>query len=398
MVQEDNQSEREWEIEQSYLKDLSIEINSLQEQLIQPLHQEVQQLEEKKVRLLQEIEQLELQKEVITPPPKPQLQKSLLTKLGFFLAFLSTLCLACQNIVIAIILNPSSVFGNFAKGGYLTPGVTNSLLILWLRMLVVVPLLFIVSRFIHPSSWQVIKKVIDCQDWGLTSKVIACGFLLFLSQLLIYLSLGFLPVGVAVTLFFIFPLATILFTWFLFGESPNLIRTIIIVITAVGLLLTILLGKQGEVSFSWLGITTAIGSGITFAIYLLITQLCAKKLHPVPFSVLNFLSILLFSFLGLLIILPFNNQFSLEPEIWTKLIISGFLLGTLTLLSYLSSNISIRFIGAGASSTIGAVNPGLTACLGWFILGQGLGKQFWGIGLVTFGIIALSLVRISSRK
>ncbi len=412
MVQQDNQPDRELEKGQSYLEDLNAEIDELRKELIQPLYEEITQLEEKKACLLAEIKQLELQKhkttveqvettsqeEVITPPGKPQPQNSFLIQLGFLLAFLSTLCLSCQNIVIAIILNPSSLFGRFATGGYINPTIEHSLLILWLRMLVVVPLLFVLSRFIYPPSWQVIKKVIDCQDWGLTSKVFVSGFFLFLSQLLICLSLGFLPVGVAVTSFFIFPVATILFGWFLFREPPNKIRTVVMVVAIVGLLLTLFLGKQGEVDVSWLGVTAAISSGITFAIYIVLTQLCSRKLHPVPFSVLNFISILIFSFLALLIILPFDSQFSITTEIWRKLIFSGLLLGMLTLLSYLLSNVSIRFIKAGHSSIIGAINPGLTACLGWFVLGQGLGKQVWGVLLVTVAVIAISLERMYSRS
>ena len=367
------------------------------QKLIQSLQQEVKQLEDRKVFLLDEIEQLELQKQQIIEntklTAKPQPQKKFLVKLGFLLAFLSTLCLSCQNIVIATILSPSSLFGKLTTGGYITPTVESSLLILWFRMLMVVPLLFVISRFIYPPSWGVIKKIIDCQDSGLTIKVLASGFFLFLSQILIYLSLGFLPVGTAVTIFFIFPVATILLAWFLFRERPNLVRTIVMVIAGLGILLTIVLSSDS----SWFGVNTAICSGITFAIYIVLTQLCGRKLHPVPFSVLNFITILICSFLGLLIILPFNAQFSIEPEVWIKLIISGLLLGILTLLSYLFSNISIRFIGAGNSAIMGGINPGLTACLGWFVLGQSLGYEVGGIVLSTLGIIGISLERIYNR-
>lgn len=367
------------------------------QKLIQSLHQEVKQLEAKKAYLLAEIKQLELQKQEIIEnsksPAKTKHQKGFLFKLGFFLAFLSTLYLSCQNIIIAIILNPSSLFSKLTVGGYITPTVESSLLILWLRMLIVVPLLLVISRFIYPPSWGAIKKVIDCQDWSLTSKVITSGFFLFLSQILIYLSLGFLPVGTAVTIFFIFPIATIFFTWFLFGESPNLVRTIVMAIAGLGILLTVVLSS----SFSWFGINTAIGSGVTFAIYIILTQLCGRKLHPVPFSVLNFITILIFSFLGLLIILPLNAQFSIEAEVWIKLIISGLLLGILTVISYLFSNMSIRLIGAGNSSIMGTINSGLTGFLGWLILGQRLGYEIVGIALVTLGVMGISLERMYRR-
>jgi drug/metabolite transporter (DMT)-like permease len=309
------------------------------------------------------------------------------------LVLLSSLALSFLNIVITVILNKSRLFGVFELGGFISPSVGNSLLILWLRMLVVVPLMTGLTTILYPNMWRDIKQFAQSNDQPLFLKVIGSGFFLFLSQVLIYMALGPISPGVAITIFFIYPIVTVLLAWLLFGDRPSSFRGIIIACVFLGVLLIML--PTGAAKLSGLGVAAAAGSGIAFAIYVILTQMCAKKLHPIPFSWINFVIILGFSGLSLAGPLPESWRFEVDPDMWPSLIISSVILGAITLVSYLFNNIGISLIGAARASILGATGPALTALLALVIIQRALQPlQMFGMLLVTLGVAALSFERL----
>ncbi|MEC4984131.1 MAG: EamA family transporter [Oscillatoria sp. PMC 1068.18] len=336
-------------------------------------------------------------------PTKRQPKTQSKLQLGITLALFSSLALSLYNVVVAVILTPASVFGLFDLGGYISPSVGNSLLILWLRMVVVVPMMAVLAGFLYPRTWQDIMNSLQSKDWGLWLKVSGSGFFLFVSQVLIYIAFGSaLSPGVVITIFFIFPIVTVLLSWLLFGERPSLIRSIATAIVFFGVVLISLAGGASVAGFPLRGVSTAVGSGVTFAFYVLLTQASAKKLHPVPFSVVNFVTILIFSGLSLFIFpflpLPASWDVSVDPLMWSNLIVSGIILGGLTLLSYLLNNIAISLIGAARASIFGATGPVLTTILAWLIIGRSLiGIQWVGMFIVTLGVLGLSLERMLKK-
>jgi drug/metabolite transporter (DMT)-like permease len=312
------------------------------------------------------------------------------------MVLLYSLVLSFQNIVIAVILNKSPIFGLFELGGFISPSIGNSLLILWLRMLVVVPLMAILATVLYPPMWRDIKQFAQSKDWPVFFQVVASGFFLFLSQVLIYLALGPLSPGVAITIFFVYPIFTVLLAWGLFGDRPSLFRASIIISVLVGVVL-IMLPTGARVNLSGVGVAAAVGSGITFAFYVILTQVCAKKLHPIPFSWVNFAVILVFSSLSLLC-LPDVWTLDVDAAMWPNLIISCLILGGTTLAGYLLNNIGISMIGAARASILGSTGPALTALLAWIIIQKALHfQQIFGMLLVTLGVAALSLERLRSQ-
>lgn len=328
---------------------------------------------------------------VLPRPPKQKVSVSQL-QLGFFLVLFSSLILSLQNVVISIILNMSSVFGMFEMGGFISPSFGNSLLILFLRMLVVVPFMAILSQVLYPSSWQEIRRFLRSRDWVAFGYVVGCGFFLFASSALIYMALGVLSPGVALTLFFIFPIVTVVCAWIFFGDRPSIVRWGATFTVFLGIVLIAL--PRGEVTLSSLGIATAIGAGVTFAFHVLLIQSCTKRLHPVPFSVLNFGVILIFSFLSLFIPLPGQMAIAIEPGQWWNLLASGCALGGLTLVAYLTQNIGVSYIGAARASILGATGPALTSLLALLIIARPLTAiQFLGMLVVTAGVLGQNLER-----
>ena len=125
----------------------------------------------------------------------------------------------------------------------------------------------------------------------------------------------------------------------------------------------------------------------------------AGKLHPIPFSLINFAGIFVFSALGLMIPKPVEWSANIDPTVWSGLIVGSIILGILTLSSYVLNSFAIRFAGAARASIIGTFGPALTAILALCTIGEILGvKQVFGMILVIFGVVAMSFERMFAAK
>lgn len=334
------------------------------------------------------------------PPQTPSPPSSV--QVGLFLALMSALVLSLFNVCLRILLKtpdtPKVMFGLFEIDGVITPGLGNSLLILLLRMVVVMLLMPFLATFLYPAVWTDIRRFLNSGDSKLIVTVIGSGFFLFLSQVCIYIAIGEIPTGIAITIFFVYPIITVLASWGLFGDRPTLIRIGAMVTILIGGILSLPNFFGGAAGNTEIGVLAALGAGIAFAGYVLLTQIAAGKLHPIPFSLVNFASIFVFCALSLMF-LPDNLGLEVNPDLWNPIIIGGAILGVLTLLSYLLNNFAIRSAGAALASIIGTSGPALTALLAFLIIGEALSlKQISGMGLVIIGVGSMSVERMLVAK
>ena len=332
------------------------------------------------------------------PASAPEASKM---QVGLVLALSSAVVLSLFNVCLRILIksrNPREIFGMFELSGVVTPGFGNSLLILLMRLIVVMALMPILATFLYPSVWKDLKRLFQSGDRALWTKVLGSAFFLFLSQVLIYLAIGNIPAGIAITIFFIYPIVTVLGSWLLFGARPSTVGLLAICGITAGLILA------GWPSFAapapgggnvGVGVTAALASGITFAGYVLLTQMAAGKLHPIPFSLVNFAAIFVFSALSLWVPLGENFAPKIDQNVWPGLIVGGVVLGVLTLFSYLLNNFAIRYAGAALASVIGTLGPALTALFGFVIINEKLQPvAILGMAVVTFSVAAMSVERI----
>ncbi len=318
--------------------------------------------------------------------------------LGLCLVLLSTVALSIHNVVVRVIGKPSSILGLPEIGGFINITVLgNSLLILWLRMLVVLPLMIGLAIVLYPPIWRDLKRFFTAPDRRPVMVVVGSGFFLFLSQVFIYIAIGQIGPGPAVTILFMYPIVTVPLSWFLFGarERPTPLRWAVMATILMGVFLTALPNiTSTSKGLSWGGVTIAIGSGIAFALYLILMQLGFKKLHPVPVSLVQFFTIFLLSSVILIVLGP-SLGVLVEPGKRGGFILSGIILGMLTLVGYLSNNFGVRYMGAGLASIIASIGPVMTAILAWILIGNKLGSiQWFGILLVTLSVGALSFERM----
>lgn len=362
------------------------------------------------------------QPETTAPPPtqtKPEsetpapsqaaAQKAANLRLGLLFALSAAGVLSLFNVSVSTILgSPDTVLGWIAggweTGGLISPSFGNSLFILFVRMVVVVLLMPVLALQLYPALFDDIRRFLRQGDRVLQAQAVSSGLCLFASQVMIYVALGNIPSGVAVTILFVYPLITVVASWALFGDRPTMLRWVILAVISVGTVLSLpnLLVDNVPGNLQ-IGVMSAFGAGVTFAGYVLLTQICSKKLHPVPFSLVNFSVILLFSFLGIL--LAWQTQFpdTIAPQEafddW-NLLAAGAWLGVLTLFSYLLNNFAIRYAGASLASIVGATGPAITALLALLLIGEALLTRQWlGMSLVVLGVLGLNVEKtIVARK
>ncbi|MBW4497745.1 MAG: DMT family transporter [Oscillatoria princeps RMCB-10] len=333
-------------------------------------------------------------------PPAAAPKPPSVVQVGLVLALISSVVLSLFNVSLKIILKakaPRMIFGIWQLQGFITPGFGNSLLILLLRTIVVIAVMPILATFLYPQVWQDLNRFVKSGDRDQWLKVVGSGFFLFLSQVLIYIAIGNIPTGIAITIFFIYPIVTVLASWWLFADRPTIVRIAAMgVITGGGVLALPAGGAQGNLQ---LGVSAAVGAGIAFAGYVLTAQLGQKKLHPIPFTLVGFLSILVFCTVSLLLPLPKAMAVQFDWNLWPSLLIGSAILGLFTLASYLLNNFAIRFAGAALASIIGTSGPALTALFGFVIIGEKLlPMQIFGMVLVTLGVAAMSVERMLAQK
>ncbi len=329
----------------------------------------------------------------VVPPTqlqrRPQKQSTGKRLVGLVLVLLSLLALAFENVFVNIIFNATAIAG-FPEpvGGFWMPTLGNTLLVLWSRMLVVVPMAAIVSRGFYRGVWRDIQQVLQSRNWGLFGTLLCSGFFLFLSKVLLYWALGIIAPGVAVIIFFIYPIVLLLLSD-RFNRWSHFIPFAMVI---AGFVLTTLPSGSGELS--QFGVTLASGAAIAFALHLMLMQNLAKQLHPMPILLLNLAIVLIFSALGVMISFPASWGVVFAPSLSSNLVISGLVLGGVTLISYSFNTMGIARIGAASASVLGATLPILTALLAWILIQSPLTvPQVMGMVLVTLGVAALNIGR-----
>ncbi|QOV24725.1 EamA family transporter [Anabaenopsis elenkinii CCIBt3563] len=343
-------------------------------------------------------------------PPSPRSvrsRRSSQLQVGFLLVVLSTVVSSLYNIVIKwMFFKAQDNFGVLEIQGIISPTLGNVFLILMLRLLVVVPLMLLLAPMMHPEVWQDMQTLVGSLGSNPTPNrtvkkqrilqiSIASGCFLYVSQVLIYLSIGQVATGMAIALFFVYPIISGFLSWLLFGDRPPGFRFVAMVGILGGELMVLGGSSTLGTSIFNLGSSTAILAGLAFACYVILTRICATKLHPVSFTLVNFTTMLVLSFICLMLPLPRNLNITVEPSNVLELILIAFILGVLTLVGYVFNNVGIRKLGALRSAIIGASVPILTVVFASLILQETLAVvQVIGVLFVTLGAAAYSFEKM----
>lgn len=306
--------------------------------------------------------------------------------LGFGLVLLSSVFFCIQNVVVRILFAEQPLLNFGLVGGYLTPTLHNSFLLLVLRMLLAVPLMGMLATKVYPPIWSDLANLLQRSQRRPRLHAIAGGLLMFAYLALLYMSIGLIATAIALTLFFTFPIFTALFSWRFFGQRPSVMRWGIMGAILVGSVLTIP-AEQWQGGGNVWGIPLGVTSGLAYALYTVNAQKSFDYLHPLTYTWISFALTLVFSVIFLLA-WPGESATQLA---WTPIWAWSLVSGVVTFAGHVLYNSGIKYIGATAASMIGAANPALTAVLAWVTIRETLAAiQLFGVGIVTVSVSSLS--------
>lgn len=309
--------------------------------------------------------------------------------LGIGLVLVSALALASQNVVLRLFFTESQIFGWGPFGGFVTPHLSNVVVLLAMRMGVMALLLAGVTPWLYPRTFRVLVALPKTPR--LLSTVVGSGVCLFIGLSLLYVSLSQVAAGIAIATLFIYPAVTVLLAWLFFQQVPRPYQLWLMGGIFVGVVLTSLTTTAEPTTNPLLGGACGLGAGLAFGLYGIVAELSLKGksvLHPVPFSLCTFVVVTILTGLTLLLL----QEITIEPTAWPAVIWMTLFSGILTLLAYLLNNSGIGLIGASLTALLSASTPALTALFAWWILQEALQQQqIVGIGLVTLGVAMLSL-------
>lgn len=316
--------------------------------------------------------------------------------LGFLIVLLSSCFFCFQNVIVRILFSEHTLLGLVHTGGFVTPTLPNSFLLMFMRTLLVVPLMAAVATKLYPATWQEIAQLRAANQRGLLWQAIGCGLLMFLYLALLYIAIGLIPTGIALTLFFTYPVFTALFSWGWLGDRPTRLRWAVMGLVLLGSFLT--MPQVSTTPNSTIGIVTGLASGVTYALYTVFAQKSFEQLHPVPFTWVSFAITLVLSSISLLV--WHNSNLLTDTALpWLPLWIGGLLSAIFTFVGHLLNNFGIRLIGATSAAMVAASNPALTVVLAWFAIQETLsGVQLVGVAIVSLSIALLARERRSPKS
>jgi len=207
---------------------------------------------------------------------------------GILVVVIGSLALATQNVLLRVIFSESDILGQFLWGGLIPPSPANSLLVLQMRSLLMVPAMVLVSYWLYPATTSDLIQLTRPQKRSTLWLSLLSGGFLFLAMVLLFIAIASIPAGVATVLFFMHPVITGLLSWKVFGNSPSRLR--------LGVTAGVLLGSVLVVpSFAGtlgnsvgLGVTAALGASVTYSVQGILAQICFRDIHPVPFTLVQF--------------------------------------------------------------------------------------------------------------
>lgn len=305
---------------------------------------------------------------------------------GYFLILLASVFFCIQNITVRILFAEQMMLGIGSTGGFLEPTLQNSFLLLLFRMTLTFPLMVVLAHFLYPRTWQDLRKLLTIAHRPALFYALAGGVLMFSYLALLYVAIGLIATGVALTLFFTSPVFTALFSWRFFGQRPSLLQWSVIGCVLLGSGLTVP-STQWSGDGSYWGVILGIGAGIAYSLYTVNAQKSFEHVHPVVYTWMSFAITLLITAVCLLV-WPLKNTATLEwGPIYAWSLVSGFV----TFVGHVLYNSGIRYIGATNAAMIGTTNPALTVVGAWAIIQEALSiRQLIGVSIVILSVALLS--------
>jgi drug/metabolite transporter (DMT)-like permease len=280
---------------------------------------------------------------------------------------------------IALVILSAVIFGitpTMAKYTY-THG-SNPVMMTMFRSLLPIPIIL---------AFLLFKKIpikIPAKTLGKISIIALIGSTV--TSVMLNMSYNYIPVGMSTTLHFVYPTFVSILCFLFYKEHIDRAKILALMISSAGILCFF----QGGASGSLVGILLALGSGLTYAFYMMsVDKWGIKDMHPMVFSLYTCLFVSIYTFLyGAM-----TNQvtFDLTPLSWlyTFIVAVSVSVGANAFLQ-----VGIRYTGASTSAILSMFEPITSVVCGVLILNESLsGVKLLGCALILFAVYLLTRKR-----
>ena len=236
------------------------------------------------------------------------------------------------------------------------------------------------------------KKVSEAFRVGRHSlpQLILMGLLMSASSILLFMSYNYMPVGIASTLLFVYPIMVAVIMTLCFHEKMSWLVVVCLTLASVGVALLCKSNGEGTSFYDpasfMTGFALVMASSLSYAIYLVglnKTRIRTIASMPVTFYVLLFgLSIYVFRIaMGVPLVLPHTLT------MWLNCLGLGIFP---TVISLVFTSLAIQCIGSTRTALFGAFEPVTAVVLGVLILGESISMQeALGMALIFVAVSAV---------
>ena len=213
------------------------------------------------------------------------------------------------------------------------------------------------------------------------------GLLLFGCALLLYSSYAYIPVGLATTLHFLYPLYVVLYEWLVQRRSPGALRLAGLVLGLSGSMLFL---QPGEGALHPAGLLLALLSGVCYAGYIVV--LSRESQRPMPLYRLMFevsrSGAVLCLVAGLLL---GRLTLRLTPQAWICAVLVALLAAVVACVLFQAG---VRIVGKANAAIFSLLEPITSIVFSVLLLGDALSPaKLTGCALILAGLLVTALYK-----
>ncbi len=216
---------------------------------------------------------------------------------------------------------------------------------------------------------------------------ICCGVIMSLSSIFLFSSYNHMDIGIASTLLFVYPVFVALIMTGVFREKMSLWTAVCLVLAVLGVVV-LNWGGGSAGSINVTGVLLALGSALTWALYLIIVR--KTSLASLDAQVLTFYSLLS----GLPVFL-FRMNWGLDLNMPDSVFSWGtaVLIAVLpTIVSMVAAAAAVQCIGPTVTSVFGAMEPLTAVLIGVFVFGEPFSINLAaGFLIIVFSVTSMAL-------
>lgn len=261
-------------------------------------------------------------------------------------------------------------------------GGSNGITLTFLRAVFAIPVLFVLLRFRGIPAGLSRRELRDLLLIGLAGPAA--------TTLLLYESYHYIPVGIATTLHFLYPVVVSLASFFLFGSKIGRLKALALAASVCGIALFFQPGQGTHFT----GYGLALLSSITYTIYMLgVERTSLGKMHYFKLSM--YICVVSAALSGLLGLVTRRLTFQLTSSAWVYSFLVAMLvsIGAITLFQ-----MGITLIGASSTAILSMLEPITGVAFGVLVLGETLSlPKLAGCVLILAGVLMVALSGISKN-